>query len=172
MILAVFAWLAWVVSGYMSHSGNSPSRARLGVDLTELDPGEYMIVRWNQRKIYVWHRTNEMLTRLRDHEDSLQDPDSSRSNQPSAAKNHYRSMDPRYLVVFADDGAVSDCEIESVQQAPSEVPVSPWLGGFWNPCSKIYYDLAGRSYASQERSRNLSVPAHQVIAEKLYLENE
>lgn len=172
MVLAIFAWLAWVVSGYMSRPGDSQSQSRFGVDLMGLAPGEYMIVRWNRRKLYVWHRTNEMLARLRGHEDQLQDPDSSRSNQPAAAANHYRSMDPRYLVVFADSDKADGRDIETAQQDPSDIPVSPWFGGFWNPCSEIYYDLAGRSYASQGRSRNLAVPAHQIIAGKLYLEND
>jgi ubiquinol-cytochrome c reductase iron-sulfur subunit len=172
MLLCAFAWFAWIVSGYMSQPNAPHGMSRSSVDLMGLTAGEYMIVRWNRHKFFVWHRTNETLARLRDYEDKLQDPNSLYSDQPAAAKNHYRSMDPRYLVVLADNGGGKDCEVEAVQPNRSDIPVSPWFGGFWNPCSGVYYDLAGRSYASGKRARNLTVPAHQVIAGKLYLEQE
>lgn len=172
MILSVFAWLAWVVSGYMSQPGGSHNQSRFGVDLTGLAAGEYMIVRWNQDKFIVWHRTDQMLARLRNYEDQLQDPHSLYSDQPAAAKNDYRSMEPRYLVVSAEAEEGKDCEIKAVQPNGSDIPVSPWFGGFRNPCSAVYYDLAGRSYVSEKQSRNLSVPAHQIITGKLYLEQD
>lgn len=171
-MLSVFAWLAWVVSGYMSQPGGTHSQPRFGVDLLGLKPGEYMIVNWDRQKLYVWHRNDDMLARLRDYEDQLQDPNSLYSDQPTAAKNYYRSMDPRYLVVFADSDEGKDCEVKAVEPDRSDVPVSPWLGGFRNPCNGVYYDLAGRSYASEQRSHNLAVPAHQIIAGKLYLESD
>ncbi len=172
MILGVFAWLAWVISGYMSPPVIQHSQSRFAVDLRELAPGQYMIVRWNKHKLYVWHRTKQMLAGLHDHEDQLQDPDSSRSSQPAAATNLYRSMDPRYLVVFADTDGEERCEVETVQLDRLDVPFSPWLGGFRDPCSGVYYDLAGRSFASQKRAHNLTVPAHQIITGKLYIERD
>ncbi len=171
MILVMFAWLAWMVSGYMTQSPHPERRTGLSIDLRGLAAGDYMIVRWDQRKLYVWHRSDAMLRQLRGYEDRLEDPDSSRSRQPEAATNHYRSLDPHYLVVYARNKD-RDCEVEALGASQSEPPVTPWFGGFADSCRGVYYDLAGRAYTSQGVQRNLEVPAHQILGGKLYLLEE
>ena len=164
-ILAVFAWLAWVYSGYLSQSPNADRPgASLDINVQNLAPGDYMIVRRDRRKLYVWHRTDAMLANLTGYENQLNDPGSEISVQPQAAKNAYRSVNPYYLVVFAQvaDGS---CEVDVVPtQVAGNIPVSPWYGGFRDSCSGTYYDLAGRSYTYQGQQDNLEVPPHQVIA--------
>jgi ubiquinol-cytochrome c reductase iron-sulfur subunit len=171
MILMVFAWLAWVVSGYMSQSIVPEGHSGLDIDLTSLAPGDYMIVRSGQHRIIVWHRTDEMLARLMSAEEHLQDPDSSKSRQPSAATNPYRSIDPRYLVVLARNDT-QDCEVQALAEDYPQVAVTPWFGGFRDSCREIYFDLAGRSYKHPEEQHNLDVPPHQVLAGKLYIMEE
>jgi ubiquinol-cytochrome c reductase iron-sulfur subunit len=164
-ILAVFAWLAWVYSGYFSRSPNAEKLdAALDINVQNLAPGDYMIVKWDRRKLYVWHRTKAMLANLTGYENQLNDPDSEHSIQPQAAKNAYRSINPYYLVVFAQT-AKGGCEVDVVPaQAAGNVPVSPWYGGFRDECKGTYYDLAGRSYRYHGQQPNLEVPDHQVIA--------
>ncbi|MCP4407145.1 MAG: hypothetical protein GY807_05170 [Gammaproteobacteria bacterium] len=171
MILAVFAWLAWIVSGYMTQSSDPARHTGLSIDLKGLVAGDYMIVRWDQRKLYVWHRSDAMLRQLRGYEDRLEDPDSSRSRQPKAATNHYRSLDPHYLVIYARNQD-QDCEVEALGTSQSELPVRPWFGGFVDSCQGMYYDLAGRVYTSQGVQRNLEVPAHQILGGNLHLIEE
>lgn len=168
MMLMGFAWLAWVISGYMSRSTVPEGHFELDIDLTGLEPGDHMIVRSGQRKIIVWHRTDEMLNQLMSAGEYLQDPDSSQSQQPSAATNPYRSVDPRYLVVLASNNT-QDCDVQVLADDYPQVPVSPWFGGFKDSCREIYFDLAGRSYKHQEEWRNLDVPPHQVLAGKLHI---
>jgi ubiquinol-cytochrome c reductase iron-sulfur subunit len=168
MMLMVFAGLAWVVSGYMSQSTVPQGQSGLDIDLTGLVPGDYMIVRSGQRKIIVWHRTDEMLAQLMNAEQHLQDPDSSKSQQPSAAANPYRSVDPQFLVVSARNDT-QGCEVQVLADVDAQVAVTPWFGGFKNSCREIYYDLAGRSYKHREEPHNLDVPPHQVLAGKLYI---
>ncbi len=164
-ILVVFAWLAWVYSGYLSQSPNAERPgASLDINVQNLAPGDYMIVRRDRRKLYVWHRTEDMLANLTGYENHLNDPGSENSVQPQAAKNVYRSVNPYYLVVFAQ-AADGSCEVDVVPaQAAGNVPVSPWYGGFQDGCSGTYYDLAGRSYSYEGQQDNLEVPPHQVIA--------
>lgn len=171
MILMVFAWLAWVISGYMSQSIVPREHSRLDVDLTNLTPGDYMIVRSGPKKIIVWYRTDEMLKQLLNAQDYLQDPDSSSSKQPSAAANPYRSIDPRYLVVLASLQAPG-CEVQALTGDHLHIPVTPWFGGFKDTCRETYFDLAGRSYKSQQEQRNLDVPPHQILAGKLHIMEE
>lgn len=171
MMLMAFAWLAWVVSGYMSQSVVPEGHSGMDIDLTGLASGDYMIVRSGQRKMIVWHRTDEMLARLMGAQDHLQDPDSSKSEQPSAAANPYRSIDPHYLVVLARN-EIQDCDVQALAEDHPHIPVTPWFGGFKDSCQDIYFDLAGRSYKHRVEQRNLDVPPHQILAGKLYIMEE
>ena len=168
LVLLAFAWLAWVYWGYLTHSDTPIGQPTLDIDLTDLALGDYMIVRWNERTLYIWHRTDEMLTQLVTYNDQLQDPNSLHSQQPPAAKNHFRSMDPKYLVVFAKNN-VTGCDTEVVTATMKNVTVSPWFGGFKDACDGAYFDLAGRSYVNQSVANNLEVPPHQIIGKRLFI---
>ena len=168
MVLTAFAWLAWVYWGYLTHSDTPIGQSTFEIDLTGLAPGDYMIVRRNERTLYVWYRTDEMLSQLVTYDDQLRDPESLYSHQPAAAKNEFRSLDPKYLVVFAKNNATG-CDAVVVASNMDNVPVSPWFGGFQDTCGDIYFDLAGRSYVPQSAGYNLEVPPHQIIGKRLFI---
>lgn len=168
MVLIAFAGLTWVYWDYLTHSDTPTEHPALDIDLRGLAPGEYLIVRWNDQTLYVWHRTPEMLDQLVGYEDQLYDPDSLYSQQPEAAKNPYRSMYPRYLVVFARNTATG-CDTVVAPVDMENVPVSPWFGGFKDTCQEAYFDLAGRIYTNQQIRYNLEVPPYQLIGERLIL---
>ncbi len=168
MILMAFVWIAWVYWGYLTHSNAPIGRPALDIDLTGLAPGDYMIVRLTGQTLYVWHRTDEMLAQLVTYDDQLHDPKSLYSSQPSAAKNHFRSMDPKYLVVFAKINETG-CDAVVVSANTDNIPVSPWFGGFKDACGDTYFDLAGRSYVNESVRYNLEVPPHQIIGGRLFI---
>ena len=168
MVLTAFAWLAWVYWGYLTHSDTPTDQPTLEIDLAGLAPGDYMIVRWNERTLYVWHRTDKMLAQLVTYDDQLRDPNSLYSSQPLAAKNQFRSLDPKYLVVFAKNN-VTGCDAVLMAADTQNAPVSPWFGGFKDACGDTYYDLAGRSYVNQSAGYNLEVPPHQIIGRRLFI---
>lgn len=176
MIWVAVAGVFWITWGYLTHSDNPGLHSVADIDLRGLSPGDYMVVRWNQRKLYVWHRTKPMLAQLNGYEDQLSDPDSLHSQQPGAAKNYYRSVQPDYLVVFARN-ELQGCDVLAEPATLKNTAVSPWFGGFKATCQDVYFDLAGRVYRHhdqhpQDTPENLVVPPHQIIGERLIIMQE
>jgi len=75
--------------------------APLSVDLSSLQPGQQVVVRWRSRPIFVVRRTPAVLAALKSaiHRGRLRDPDSEERQQPAYAANEFRSVNPEYLVV-------------------------------------------------------------------------
>ena len=73
----------------------------LGVDLSSLQPGQQVVVRWRSRPIFIVYRTPASLAALKSvsHRNRLRDPDSEERQQPAYAVNEFRSVRPKYLVV-------------------------------------------------------------------------
>lgn len=176
MIWVAVAGVFWISWKYLTHSDIPNHHSIADFDLRGLPQGDYMVVRLNQRKLYVWHRTQQMLAHLTGYEDRLSDPDSLHSRQPKAAKNSYRSMQPDYLVVFARNES-QGCDTLVEPATLENISVSPWFGGFKDTCQDVYFDLAGRVYGRrnqhhQDTQQNLEVPPHQIIGERLIIMQE
>ena len=136
------------------------------VDASGLAPGEALRVEWAGRRYLVLHRSPEMLAALDASPAKLKDADSRRSQQPEAARNAQRSLEPRYLVVLAFD-TLLNCDLDVV--APQAVDVDGWGGGLRDRCGKHRYDFAGRILAADAAPRNLVVPAYRVEGTRIIL---
>ena len=71
------------------------------LNLSKVQPGQQVVVRWRQRPIYVVRRTPQILHTLRDPKllAELADPQSSERQQPPYADNWHRSIKPEYSVL-------------------------------------------------------------------------
>ena len=95
--------------------------------------------------------------------DGVADPKSENSaQQPAYAQNEFRSIKEDILVL------VGICT--HLGRAPDFMPeVKPqnfdpnWTGGYFCPCHKSRYDLAGRVYKGQPAPANLPVPPYRFI---------
>ncbi len=133
--------------------------AAIKVDLSNLEAGSIIKVIYRGTPYYVVHRSEDMIERLESSENDLRDPNSDLSVQPNFAKNQFRSMKPRYLVVEGVCTHLGCAPIEKFSIAPADMGPD-WNGGFYCPCHGSKFDLSGRVYSGVPAPSNLRVPPH------------
>ena len=133
--------------------------AAIKVDLSNLEAGSIIKVIYRGTPYYVVHRSEDMIERLKSSENDLRDPDSDLSVQPNFAKNEFRSMKPKYLVVEGVCTHLGCAPIEKFSIAPADMGPD-WNGGFYCPCHGSKFDLSGRVYSGVPAPSNLRVPPH------------
>jgi ubiquinol-cytochrome c reductase iron-sulfur subunit len=135
--------------------------APVDIDLSQLQPGQQVMVVWRSKPVFVVHRSKAALDSLQSAQvvDQLRDPDSKALQQPTYAANWHRSLKPEYLVL------VGICThlgcIPKFMPEPSAVEPAPnWPGGYFCPCHGSKYDLAGRVFQGVPAPLNLPVPPY------------
>lgn len=137
--------------------------APVSQDLSKLEAGQMIVVKYRGKPIFLVKRTKEMMDNLSKVESSLADPKSEASLQPDYCKNNTRSKDNSEVLVCEGVCTHLGC-------APSYRPDvgaadlggSSWVGGFLCPCHGSKYDLAGRVYSGQPAPRNLPIPEYSI----------
>ena len=148
-------------------SWNPSAKARavgapVQVSLRALEPGELMKVQWRGQTIGILRRTPEEVTDLAAIEGELRDPESVESKQPGYAQNEYRSIRDEYLVVNMHCTHLG-C-VPALNQKNDPPPgVDDWEGGFYCPCHKSRFDMAGRVYKGVPAPTNLTVPPYTFV---------
>jgi len=138
--------------------------APIDVDISQIQPGQQIIVLWRSRPVFITHRTADELKTLQDPKltADLRDPDSAVLQQPDYAKNWHRSVKPEILVV------VGICThlgcIPEFQPQPGSVGAG-WEGGYFCPCHGSRYDLAARVFDGVPAPYNLPVPPHHYVSD-------
>ncbi|MDI1252017.1 ubiquinol-cytochrome c reductase iron-sulfur subunit [Thermomonas sp.] len=144
----------------------SPSaRARFAgapvtVDISALPEGAQLVLNWRGQPIYIARRTPAMLDVMKTLDSTLADPNSSNvDQQPAYAQNPTRSIKPEIAVLVGVCTHLG-CAPEFLPEVKPE-PFDPnWKGGYFCPCHKSRYDLAGRVLKGQPAPANLPVPPY------------
>ena len=146
-------------------SWNPSARAKLAgapvtQDIAALPEGQQLTIKWRGQPVYVARRSQAMLATLPKVESRLLDPNSENTDQqPAYAKNEHRSIKPEILVLVAVCTHLG-CAPEFVPELKPQ-PFDPdWQGGYFCPCHKSRYDLAGRVYQGMPAPANLPVPPY------------
>lgn len=129
----------------------------------DLEPGQLLRVQWRGQTIGIMRRNERMLRDLEGLAGQLRDPDSDNpEQQPEYARNLYRSIRPEYLVVN-----VHCTHLGCIPEVLPEVEPQPfeenWKGGFFCPCHKSKFDLAGRVYRGVPAPTNLRIPPYRFL---------
>jgi len=136
--------------------------APVQVALHGLKPGQVMKVQWRGQTIGVLRRSQETLDLLPEVDGDLRDPQSQESEQPSFAQNEARALKDEYLVVN-----MHCTHLGCVPQLVPEVGPQPfdenWKGGFFCPCHKSKFDMAGRVYKGVPAPANLRIPPYSFL---------
>jgi ubiquinol-cytochrome c reductase iron-sulfur subunit len=146
-------------------SWNPSERAKLAgapvsADISALGEGQRLIVEWRGQPIWIVRRSPEVLQALPTLNDQLRDPMSENpEQQPEYASNLTRSIRPEVLVL------VGLCtHLGCAPELKAEIRPQPfdanWKGGFFCPCHKSKFDMAGRVYQGVPAPTNLVVPPH------------
>ena len=139
------------------------------VDLSKMEPGQQVTIEWRGKPVWIIRRTADMLKQLDHADERLRDPDSTVAQQPTYAKNKYRSIRPDYLVLI---GLCTHLGC-SPNYKPYEKELGPeWPGGFYCPCHGSSFDLAGRVFKNVPAPINLEVPPYRFLSEHVMVIGE
>ncbi len=131
--------------------------APVEVNLEHILPGQQMTVEWRGKPVWIIKRTKQMLDSLKKPNENLRDPNSSVNQQPSYAKNNYRSRRPEFLVLV---GICTHLGCSPKYKPQLGELGSNWPGGFLCPCHGSTFDLAGRVLKGVPAPINLEVPPY------------
>jgi ubiquinol-cytochrome c reductase iron-sulfur subunit len=139
--------------------------APVQVSLNGLKPGQIVKVQWRGQTIGVLRRSAESLALLPELDDALRDPGSQESEQPEFAQNEGRALREEFLVVN-----MHCTHLGCVPQLVPEVGPQPfdtdWKGGFFCPCHKSKFDMAGRVYKGVPAPSNLRIPPYSFLDDR------
>ena len=137
-------------------------------DISKVEAGQRLSVLWRGQPVWIVNRTPALLATLPQVDSRLRDPKSEMDQQPKYAQNETRSIKPEWLVVVGICTHLG-CSPEFVPEIKPE-PFDPeWKGGFFCPCHKSRYDIAGRVFQGVPAPMNLVVPPYQFVSDKQIL---
>ena len=137
--------------------------APVKVDISALQEGQQLVVAWRGKPHYIVRRSKAMLATLPAMDAIVLDPKSDNAGQqPAYAKNEYRSIKPEVLVLEAVCTHLG-CAPEFVPEIKPQAFYQDWKGGYFCPCHKSKYDLAGRVFKAQPAPANLPVPPYHFV---------
>ena len=146
-------------------SWNPSARAKLAgapvtADLTGLQEGQRLVLEWRGQPIWIVKRSKAVLDALPTLDANLRDPQSENPDQqPSYIKGETRSLKPEISVLVGLCTHLG-CSPEMAAEIKPE-PYDPnWKGGYFCPCHKSRFDMAGRVFQGVPAPTNLVVPPH------------
>lgn len=131
------------------------------VDISDMKPGDQRTVEWRGRPVWIVRRTEEALKSLKEVQ-QLRDPQSTVPQQPSYARNEYRSIKPEFLVLV---GICTHLGCSPTYRPDKGGIDAHWPGGFFCSCHGSKFDMAGRVYKGVPAPINLEVPPYTFISE-------
>ena len=146
-------------------SWNPSARAKLAgapvtADISGLQEGQRLILEWRGQPIWIVKRSKAVLDALPTLDANLRDPQSENlDQQPAYIKGETRSLKPEISVQVGLCTHLG-CSPEMAAEIKPE-PYDPnWKGGYFCPCHKSRFDMAGRVFQGVPAPTNLVVPPH------------
>ena len=149
-------------------SWNPSARAKLAgapvnADITGLAEGQRLILEWRGQPIWIVRRSKAVLDVLPTLDAKLRDPKSENADQQpeyiKKANPELRSLKPEISVLVGLCTHLG-CSPELKAEIRPE-PFDPeWKGGYFCPCHKSRFDMAGRVFQGVPAPTNLVVPPH------------
>jgi ubiquinol-cytochrome c reductase iron-sulfur subunit len=167
--------LGYVAVPFIS-SMNPSARARAAgapveADVSKLEPGALLRVKWRGKPIWVVSRTEEMLKSLPTLDPQLTDPNSTVPQQPEYCTNPTRSIKPEYFVAIGICTHLGCSPTYRPEVAPEDLGPD-WKGGWFCPCHGSRFDLAGRVFKGSPAPVNLVIPKHRYVTDTVILVGE
>jgi ubiquinol-cytochrome c reductase iron-sulfur subunit len=134
--------------------------APVKADVSQLEPGQMVVVEWRGKPVYVVNRTEAQLEELPKLDSQLKDPDSLVSEQPEYIHGVDRSIKPNLLVIVGLCTHLGCAPKFRPEVGAADLGGDKWQGGFFCPCHGSKFDLSGRVYSGVPASANLVVPPY------------
>jgi ubiquinol-cytochrome c reductase iron-sulfur subunit len=170
--LAGVAGIAVPFAGSMAPSERAKAAgAPVEVDISKLEAGQQLIVKWRGKPVWVINRSQETLNSLASLNDILLDPDSQNAQQPEYARNIHRSIKEDILVLVGICTHLG-CSPKYEPEIGAVSFDDNWKGGFFCACHGSKFDLSGRVFSGVPAPSNLVVPPHQYLSDSVLLIGE
>jgi len=137
--------------------------APVTVDISALQEGQRLVTEWRGQPIWIVKRSKAILEALPTLDGNLRDPHSDNLDQQP---DYIRKGSPELRSLREDISVLVGlcthlgCSPQMVAEIRPE-PFDPeWKGGYFCPCHKSRFDMAGRVYQGVPAPTNLLVPPH------------
>ena len=134
------------------------------VNISKLTVGQQLTVEWRGKPVWIIHRSDAMLQELPKLDSQLRDPYSEVPQQPTYAKNEYRSIKPN---IFVAVGLCTHLGCVPTYRPDLGSVNDTWPGGFFCPCHGSSFDLAGRVYKGVPAPTNLEIPPYEYLSDSV-----
>ena len=156
---------AWAPSEKAKAAG-----APVEADISKLEPGQMLRVKWRGKPVWIVHRTEQNLKDLATLDGQLADPASDVvSQQPEYCKNPTRAVKDQYLVAVGICTHLGCSPTYRPDLGAADLGGDAWKGGFFCPCHGSKFDLAGRVYAGVPAPTNLEIPPYHYLSDTTIL---
>ncbi len=142
------ALAAWPFVDQMNPSADVLALATTEVDLTPIDPGQQIVIKWQGKPVFVVHRTEKMIEEARA-------VDISHLRDPAPDEARVKPGHEKWLVMIG------------VCTHLGCVPIGPHEGdfdGWFCPCHGSHYDTAGR-IRKGPAPKNLYLPPYKFVTD-------
>ena len=133
--------------------------APVEADVSKLEPGALLRVKYRGQPVWIVNRTPEMLAGLPMNNPRLTDPMSEVPQQPEYCKNEMRSIKPDFFVAIGICTHLGCSPTYRPEFGPDDLG-KDWKGGWFCPCHGSKFDLAGRVFRGVPAPTNLVIPKH------------
>ena len=152
---------SWLPSAQAQLAG-----APVTADISALVEGQRLMLEWRGQPIWIVKRSPAILAALPTLDGQLRDPKSENLDQQPTyvreANPELRSLKPEISVLVGLCTHLG-CSPEMVAEIRPE-PFDPaWKGGYFCPCHKSKFDMAGRVFQGVPAPTNLVVPPHYFV---------
>ncbi|MGB0732900.1 MAG: ubiquinol-cytochrome c reductase iron-sulfur subunit [Pontibacterium sp.] len=165
---AVGAAVPFVASWNPSAKAKSAG-APVKVDLSKLEPGQQIIVKWRGKPVWVVRRGPEALANLEKLADKLADPNSEMPQQPDYVPGTAARAVREDISVLVGICTHLGCSPTYRPEVAPEDLGAEWVGGFYCPCHGSRFDLSGRVLNGSPAPSNLVVPPHMYESDDLLI---
>lgn len=146
--------------------------APVEVDISKLEMGQLLTVEWRGKPVWIFRRSQEVLTNLETLDDALRDPSSAvATQQPEYCKNDTRAIRDELMVLVGICTHLGCSPTYRPELAPADLGEN-WKGGFFCPCHGSRFDLAGRVFQGVPAPKNLQVPPYHFQGDNLVVVGE
>ncbi|TDR43159.1 ubiquinol-cytochrome c reductase iron-sulfur subunit [Tahibacter aquaticus] len=132
-------------------------------DISKIETGQMVITEWRGQPVWIIRRSPDQIKQLPSLNSRLRDPDSKNEDQqPKYAQNGYRSIKEEWLVMIGVCTHLG-CSPKFHGEIKPEPFDAEWKGGFFCPCHKSRFDMAGRVFDGVPAPTNLKVPDYHFV---------
>ena len=145
------AAFVWPLIDQMNPAADTLALASTEIDLSSLEEGQAITVKWRGKPVFIRHRTADEIKQAQEVSlEGMRDPQT----------DSERVTKEKYIVLVGVCTHLGCAPLYRPDVGAADLGGDSWLGGFFCPCHGSKFDLSGRVFAGVPAPTNLEVPPH------------